>query len=53
MPIFTVGHSTHAAEAFAALLRTHGVTAVADVRSAPWSRFNPQFNRRVEIRHLG
>ena len=27
------------------LLTRHGVTAVADVRSAPYSRFNPQFNR--------
>lgn len=52
MRIFTVGHSTHAAEAFAALLRTHGVTAVADVRSAPWSRFNPQFNRETLARDL-
>lgn len=52
MPIFTVGHSTHAAEAFTALLRTHGVTAVADVRSAPWSRFNPRFNRETLARGL-
>ena len=27
------------------LLRLHGVTAVADVRSRPYSRMNPQFNR--------
>ena len=37
MPIFTVGHSTHAAEAFAArrffeTLRTAGVRRVVDVR---------------------
>ena len=43
--VFTIGHSTHALEAFIALLRRHDVTAVADVRSAPYSRFNPQFNR--------
>jgi uncharacterized protein (DUF488 family) len=43
--IFTIGHSTHAIENFVALLKQHGVTAVADVRSAPYSRFNPQFNR--------
>jgi uncharacterized protein (DUF488 family) len=28
-----------------ALLDLHGITAVADVRSQPYSRFNPQFNR--------
>ena len=44
-PIYTIGHSTHSAEAFLALLRQHGVEAVADVRSSPFSRFNPQFNR--------
>jgi uncharacterized protein (DUF488 family) len=43
--VFTIGHSTHSAEAFIALLRQHGVGAVADVRSSPYSRFNPQFNR--------
>ena len=44
-PIFTVGHSSHSLEDFLALLSRHHVTAVADVRSAPWSRFNPHFNR--------
>ena len=43
--VLTIGHSTHALGAFIALLRLHGVSAVADVRSAPYSRFNPQFNR--------
>ena len=43
--VFTIGHSTHSIEAFVDLLRKHGVTAVADVRSAPFSRFNPQFNK--------
>lgn len=44
-PVFTIGHSTHTFEAFVALLKQHGVTALADVRSAPFSRFNPQFNK--------
>ena len=43
--ILTVGHSNHTLEVFFELLTLHGVTAVADVRSAPYSRFNPQFNR--------
>ncbi|MGF1641207.1 MAG: DUF488 family protein [Rhodospirillales bacterium] len=42
--ILTIGHSTHPAERFLALLRGAGVTAVADVRSAPYSRHAPQFN---------
>ena len=44
--VLTIGHSTHAFDAFTALLHRHHVTAVADVRSAPYSRFNPQFNRK-------
>jgi uncharacterized protein (DUF488 family) len=43
--VLTIGHSTHSAEAFLALLRVHDVEAVADVRSSPFSRYNPQFNR--------
>ncbi|ODU50159.1 MAG: hypothetical protein ABS92_03910 [Thiobacillus sp. SCN 63-374] len=43
--VFTVGHSTHPIEAFIALLKQHGITALADVRSAPYSRFNAQFNK--------
>ncbi len=43
--VLTIGHSTHPIEAFVTLLRRHGATAVADVRAAPYSRFNPQFNR--------
>ena len=51
--VLTIGHSTHALEAFVALLRQNGVTAVADVRSAPYSRFNPQFNREPLAEALG
>ena len=45
--IYTIGHSNHAIERLGELLRRHGVTAVADVRSTPYSRFNPQFNRET------
>jgi len=43
--IFTIGHSTHPQERFIDLLKEHAITAVCDVRSAPYSQFNPQFNR--------
>lgn len=45
MQVFTIGHSTHPIADFLTMLRKHGVTAVADVRSSPYSRMNPQFNR--------
>ena len=42
--IYTVGHSTRPADTFTGLLTAHGVTALADVRTVPRSRHNPQFN---------
>ena len=42
--IFTVGHSTRSAEELLAVLRAHGVKAVADVRLFPKSRRYPHFN---------
>src|SRR5436189_261050 len=45
--LFTIGHSTHEPARFIELLKQHGVRAVADVRSSPYSRFNPHFNRET------
>lgn len=45
--IYTVGHSTHPLPTLVSLLQKHHVTAVADVRSAPYSRMNPQYNREA------
>lgn len=43
--IWTVGHSNHTIDRFVELLQTAGVTAIADVRSAPYSRRVRHFNR--------
>lgn len=43
--IFTVGHSNHPLDKFLAILKQNNIEAVADVRSAPYSRRNPQYNR--------
>ena len=40
---YTVGHGTATADEFVALLRGAGIEAIADVRTAPGSRRNPQF----------
>jgi uncharacterized protein (DUF488 family) len=50
--VLTIGHSTHSFARFLSLLRQQGITAVADVRSMPMSRFTPQFNRHVVERGL-
>ena len=43
--IFTIGHSTHSIDTFLDLLVLHGISAICDVRSSPYSRFKPQYNR--------
>ena len=50
--VLTIGHSNHPIGAFLALLGQHRAAAVADVRSVPYSRRYPQFNRRPLERSL-
>jgi uncharacterized protein (DUF488 family) len=45
--IHTIGHSNASAGDFVALLRTHGIQALVDVRSSPYSRYLPHFNRET------
>ncbi len=45
MELFTIGHSNHSIEAFISLLQRHGITALADVRSHPHSRYLAHFNQ--------
>jgi uncharacterized protein (DUF488 family) len=45
--LYTIGHSNHKIEDFIALLNRYEVTCIADVRSAPYSRYCPQFNKDV------
>ena len=39
--IFTVGHSTLPIERFIALLHIYGIKCLADIRTVPRSRHNP------------
>jgi len=52
--VFTIGHSNHPQERLLALLQQHAINALCDVRSNPYSRMNPQFNREElkEYLHL-
>jgi uncharacterized protein (DUF488 family) len=50
--VFTIGHSTHTLEYFLSLLTKHGIQAVGDVRSVPYSRRNPQFSREPLMQGL-
>jgi uncharacterized protein (DUF488 family) len=54
--VYTIGHSNGTIEKLVGLLRLHAITAVADVRSRPYSRFNPQFIREglaIELKKSG
>jgi uncharacterized protein (DUF488 family) len=45
LELFTIGHSVHTVERFMELLKAHGINVLCDVRSSPYSRYTPQFNR--------
>src|SRR5580692_8612453 len=54
--LYTIGHSTHPWDEFVAMLKAHGIAAVADVRSIPRSRRYPHFNDTnlaIELPRLG
>jgi uncharacterized protein (DUF488 family) len=50
--IYTLGHSAHAWEVFAQLLKEHRIDVVVDIRSSPYSRFAPQFDHEILQRKL-
>jgi uncharacterized protein (DUF488 family) len=50
--IFTIGHSNVPAERLVELLQQHEIATVLDVRSTPYSRYNPQYNRETIQRTL-
>ena len=52
MRVLTIGHSAHAIETLVGLLERYEVVEVSDVRSTPYSRFNPQYNRESLARSL-
>jgi hypothetical protein len=45
LTVYSVGHSNQSQERFIALLQRHGIQSLVDVRSAPYSRYVPHFNR--------
>ena len=52
LTVWTIGHSNHPLARLVKLLQTHHIQVVADVRSRPYSRFAPQFNRQPLARAL-
>ena len=50
--MLTIGHSTLPIETFLAILRENGVRTLADIRTIPKSRHNPQFAQENLSRSL-
>lgn len=50
--IYTIGYATHTTASFRAVLERYGITAVADVRSNPHSKFKPEFDAEAISRAL-
>ena len=43
--LFTIGHSNHSLNHFLELLLAYQVSAIVDVRSSPYSKYSPHFNK--------
>ena len=44
-PLYTIGHGNRKAKDFLSLLKNFEIDYLIDVRSKPYSRFNPQYNQ--------
>jgi uncharacterized protein (DUF488 family) len=50
--IYTIGHSTRTIDEFVSMLQVYRIKIVADVRTIPKSRHNPQFNEKALSAYL-
>ncbi len=46
-PLFTIGYSPHTQESFLNFLKKYKITSLADVRSEPFSKYKPEFNKNT------
>lgn len=50
--VYTIGHSNKSLEIFRTRLERHGIQRLIDIRTRPYSRFCPWFNRNSLTEHL-
>jgi len=50
--LYTIGHGTRKAEEFWDLLKQNQIKVLVDVRTLPYSRFNPQYNQKALQQNL-
>jgi uncharacterized protein (DUF488 family) len=51
-PVFTIGYGTRAVDELIAVLQAHQIVFLVDVRTAPYSRFKPEFSKDALEREL-
>jgi uncharacterized protein (DUF488 family) len=44
-PVYTIGYGSRSMDDFVRVLKAHGIEYLADIRSAPYSRFKPEFSK--------
>jgi uncharacterized protein (DUF488 family) len=44
--VFTIGHSNHLFSSFLELIQENNINLVVDVRSSPYSKYSPHFNKK-------
>jgi uncharacterized protein (DUF488 family) len=50
--LYTVGHSIYEIEDFIKLLQNNNINTIVDVRSTPYSKFAPQYNKELLKQYL-
>jgi len=50
--VYTIGHSIYKIEDFVKLLQNNNINTIVDVRSIPYSKFAPQYNKEVLKQYL-
>ena len=52
IPIYTIGYGNRSIEEFVGLLQQYDIKFLADIRSQPYSRYNPDFSKNALERRL-
>lgn len=52
MQIYTIGHSNHPTGQFIRLLQDQKIRQLVDIRSSPYSKYSPQFNKEMIEHYL-
>jgi len=51
-PVYTIGYGSRSMDDFVRALQAHGIAYLIDIRSAPYSRFKPEFSKNELEGHL-